>query len=693
MPEDSNDEESVEMVLSGELTFSSKQIDYLRSEFDRQRRWVKTLSEREIAVVAELEGMRNSISYRLGRTLTWPLRKIEKAMKNNKISHFLAEEDLDEFEQEVFSSFLISPELLPEESTHGTPDTFIQEVLLDLRTANQSANNIRDLLTDLSYGIGDEVLLDCLRRVTRYVIKSGEHRPTINNLYVAAARCLLLRNPIKAKEYYNEFSQLIKDVRADRTMIQIHMKMGNIIEPLALLKRMNRDNWSADMEQQLEPQAKLIKRGFSGDAYLKKKWASKENTIIYYGAQSLPHTSSGYATRTHGLVRALQSFGHNMEVCLRHGYPLDRSDFKGVYLTNRESIDGLKYRFNPSNNSNGTPEISYSDVFNFSKFEDYEYLCIKTLDDQAKEIRPSIIHAASNFVVGMAAVGTAKALGIPSIYEVRGFWHITQASKRPGYEESDHYNLSESMELQVASMADHVFTITQGIANILIDYGINSNKITILPNAVDIKKFQPTLRNTDLEDDLELYGKVVLGYIGSFVEYEGLDLLLQAVASIKEEIGDSLRVLLVGDGPIYNELMKMSIFLGINDIVTFTGRVSHDEVQDYYSLIDITAFPRKGRRVCELVSPLKPFEAMAMEKAVIASNVEALAEIVDDGVTGLLHEKDDSEALAGCIKKLILDDKLRLKLAKAGRKWVAEHRSWEAVANRVSEVYSKLENK
>ncbi|HIF49909.1 MAG TPA: glycosyltransferase [Cytophagales bacterium] len=199
-------------------------------------------------------------------------------------------------------------------------------------------------------------------------------------------------------------------------------------------------------------------------------------------------------------------------------------------------------------------------------------------------------------------------------------------------------------------------------------------------------------RDKELEDSLELYEKVVLGYIGSFVEYEGLDILLQAVAKIRNEVGEYFRVILVGDGLVFDELVEMSRFLGINDIVTFTGRVPHDDVQGYYSLIDITAFPRKGKRVCELVSPLKPFEAMAMKKAVIASDVQALAEIIEDGKTGLLHKKDDVDSLAECIKKLVLDDKLRNELASEGRKWVEEHRTWDAVTKFVAEKYNELQS-
>ncbi len=691
--EEGGAEHGVEEILSDSLTFTQKQIDYLRDEFDRQRRWVKTLSERESAALSELEQTKNSISYRIGRFQTAPLRKLEKLFKKKDKSHFFLEEkELDSYEQDVFSSFLISPGLLPEQTTYGHPDVFIQETLLYLRRDNPTVNDLRDDIKHRTITMDGKILYDCLRRITRHVINSREYQPTINNTYVASLRVLSQRDQLSAINYFQEFSETIDDSRAEKTAVNVFMKMGMINHPMKLLKSMKNDNWKQEMIALLNPQVKLLNNGFSGEAHVTKKWKSRENVIFYNASQSLPHTSSGYATRTHGLMKGLTKHGKKMHVYLRHGYPLDRNDFSGTYENPVEMIDGIEYNFNPSNNSDGKPEINYVEIFNFSKFEEYHDICITTLEKQISALKPSIIHAASNFVVGMAAVNIAKSMGIPSIYEVRGFWHITQASKRMGYDDSDHFTLSESLELEVASRADHVFTITQGIADILIDYGVAKEKISILPNAVDTDKFEPMERDKELEDSLELYEKVVLGYIGSFVEYEGLDILLQAVAKIRNEVGEYFRVILVGDGLVFDELVEMSRFLGINDIVTFTGRVPHDDVQRYYSLIDITAFPRKGKRVCELVSPLKPFEAMAMKKAVIASDVQALAEIIEDGKTGLLHKKDDVDSLAECIKKLVLDDKLRNELASEGRKWVEEHRTWDAVTKFVAEKYNELQS-
>lgn len=676
-------------VESGDLTFTPKQIEYLRSEFDRQRRWINTLTERENSISAELDRLSNSISYRFGRFITWPLRKIQKKMMKKKpLSNNL---EFEELGKEIIPYLVIDPELLPEGGTRGLPNVFIQETLLSLKNSNASMKVIKDRLDRDSYGFDDETLRNCLGIITEHLLSGREPRASIKNFFVASIRCLSKNNYLNAIEYFEEFSEHISDVRANRTIVQLHMNCGNISEPLKILKLMKRDEWSTDRRRRLKPQEILIKEGYSTKTSFKRNWTSKPNVVLYNVSQSLPHTTSGYAMRTHGLMKAISKSKYDITICSRHGYPLDRADFKGVYKSPIEQIDGLTYRFNPIKLNGSSSEINYSDVYNFIRFNEYQSISMDSLYRQAKEIQPSIIHAASNFVVGLAAISTAKALGIPSIYEIRGFWHITQASKKIGYEHSDHYNLSESMEFQVAELADHVFTITKGIADLLITNGIDSNKITILPNAVDINKFNPMARDIEIEDDLDLSGKLVIGYIGSFVEYEGLDLLLQAIARIRKEFKDSIRLLLVGDGEVMDDLRELSRFLGINDIVIFIGMVDHDEVDRYYSVIDIAVYPRKGTRVCELVSPLKPYEAMAMQKAVIASNVQALSEMVIHGQTGLLHEKDNIESLANCIKMLVNDDELRTRLSSQAREWVAENRTWDSVSKTVLETYNNLQ--
>ena len=220
--------------------------------------------------------------------------------------------------------------------------------------------------------------------------------------------------------------------------------------------------------------------------------------------------------------------------------------------------------------------------------------------------------------------------------------------------------------------------------------GVEESKISVLPNAVDASKFKILPKDVELEKELGFENKVVIGYIGSFVDYEGLDLLLEACSILKEKHGDIFRLLLVGDGDTMQLLRRTSRFLQLEEQVVFTGRIPHDEVQKYYSLIDIAPLPRKGLRVCELVSPLKPFEAMGSGKVLVVSSVQALAEIVDDGVTGMVFEKDNSADLAVKLETAILDENLRKQIGNDANKWVMENHSWEVISKRVTKIYDEI---
>jgi len=682
--------------LEGEgeiLEFSLAQIEYLRSEFERQRRWVGTLSAREKSALDELNAISHSVSYRVGRFLTWPLRRLQKLFgrRKNRIHHFVEEEGEDDETTELFaSSLLITPELLPESGAQQKPDLLVEELLLAVRRHSLSVNAARDLILDSAFGMPDEDLLDALNRVMNHMLRIGEYRPSIRNIFVASTRALSQRHAALAIEYGEQWADEIDDSRAYRTLIQLHGRSGNFSRPMELLKRMPRDEWRREQTTRFNTASRLCDSGLDVQYPSPKEIVSNEDSILYHAAQSMPHSTSGYSIRTHGLVTAIRKANWNAQVHLRHGYPLDRTDFIGGEVNRQEEVDGTPYLFHPTSANVTSSLINYTDVFNFNELESYQSAAVQTLMRQAEETRPAILHSASNFVVGLAGAEAAKRLGIPSIYEIRGFWHLTQATKRLGYESSDHYHLSERLEFETARNSDHVFTITHALREILLENGIEPEKVSVLPNAVDPERFDISPRDSELEVELEYEGKVVIGYIGSFVEYEGLELLMEAAAQLKNELGDVFRVLMVGDGSVHEKLRRITRFLAIEDIVTFTGRVSYDEVERYYSLIDIVPLPRLGLRVCELVSPLKPFEAMATGKVLITSDVAALAEIVDDGKTGLLHRKDDAEHLAEILREAITNSDLRETLGKQAREWVCETHSWDVISSRVTEVYNRL---
>ena len=675
-----------------ELVFSIEQIQYLREEFERQRRWVNLLSTREQKVLEELEQTKNSFSYRMGRFLTWAPRTIGKKINKKKpfpISTFV-QIDEEEKEEELFpSSLIISPELLPSDSKMRKADNLVEGILIAIRRGSLTVDAVRDLISEESFSMsGDEVFIAC-QKIMSHLINSSEYQPSINNVFVGILRALVRRKDAHALKFGEMYCDDIIDQRAMRTLIQIHGKSGNFIRPIELLKSMPRSAWRSEQLVRFKNASELYINGVNIKVKGVRKITPIPDRVLYHASQSRPHTSSGYAIRTHGLVSALKKHGVDIKVMLRHGYPLDRSDYEDNMILPTQTIEDVEYFFTPTTRKSPSL-INYQEVYNFNQLELYEKQAIQSIIQTANKMKPAIIHSASNFVVGMAGAKAAKALGIPSIYEIRGFWHLTQSTKREGYENSDHFQLTERLEIKTAKESDYVFTITNALKDILVENGVDEHKILVLPNAVDLEKFHVLEKNKQLEKELEFQDKVIIGYIGSFVNYEGLDLLLEACSLLYQKMGDTFRLLLVGDGAMMNSLRKMAQFLQIEDLVIFTGRVNHDDVQDYYSLIDIAPLPRKGHKVCELVSPLKPFEAMASGKVVITSNVKALAEIIDHGRTGLIFETDNSIDLAEKLESVILNSELRGTLGKNARNWVVENHSWEIVSQRVTKLYQQI---
>jgi glycosyltransferase involved in cell wall biosynthesis len=388
---------------------------------------------------------------------------------------------------------------------------------------------------------------------------------------------------------------------------------------------------------------------------------------------SLPYNSGGYATRTHGLLSALVRLGWNVSGVTRLGYPQDLPAHRDLPFEASSRVGAVSY-FRVPGRARATMEE------HLAAFTD-ELLRL------ALQEQPQLLHACSNHVYGLAACAVARALGVKSVYEVRGLWEITRISRQPDWEGTEYFNLMSRMELQAALEADAVICITRALRDEMIRRGVPAEKITVVPNGVDVERFVPRPRNEVLAERLGVSDKRVIGYVGSVVDYEGLDLLLRAVDLLRNRGAPGFALLIVGDGAALEGLRSLAAELCLGDLVTFTGRVPHEQVEDYYSIVDVVPLPRKSLPVTEMVSPLKPFEAMAMDKIVVASDVAALAEIVQDGINGLLCRKDDVGDLADKLE-MVLDPAFAHSLRP--REWVIANRSWQHLSTLVQDVYRSL---
>ncbi len=321
--------------------------------------------------------------------------------------------------------------------------------------------------------------------------------------------------------------------------------------------------------------------------------------------------------------------------------------------------------------------------------DDYFAEAGRLLAERARFLGARAIHAASNYENAIPALLAARQLGLPFTYEVRGLWEYTTASRAPGWEETEGFALDRKLETLVATEADAVVTLNNALRDELVARGVSREQISLAPNAIDPEQFVPGSKDQDLAKQLGLSeGDFVVGYLGSIVGYEGLDDLITAFARLSQELPNA-RLLIVGGGSSLDLLKQQAADAGIAERAIFTDRVAPDQVQRYYTLFDVVALPRKPYRVCELVSPLKPLEVMAMEIPIVVSSVTALQEMVEDGVTGLVFPAAQPEALADQLKKLAGSSQLRQTLGKAARQHVIEHSTWQNVAKEIARVHAE----
>lgn len=400
--------------------------------------------------------------------------------------------------------------------------------------------------------------------------------------------------------------------------------------------------------------------------------------ILYCLHQSVPHTTNGYSTRSHGIAVGLKNSGWNIRCTTRPGFPWD-SGVAGLSKGYNESeVDGVVYSALAGWNINTTPLDYY-----FAEAADHYLREAQTSGAQA-------IVAASNHITAIPALAAARRLGLPFVYEVRGLWEVTQASTQPDWAGSERFHLMRSLEQQAAREADLIITLTKELADELTSWGINRDRIVLVPNAVDTTRFSPVIRDVETAKELNLPSDTpVIGYAGSAVAYEGLELLVDALSLLKRQ-GHEFIFILVGDGKAIDDVKQRVVAQGISENCRFTGRVAFDQVARYISCMDIMPVPRLSSAVTEMVSALKPLEAMAMGKAVVLSDVSPHITMAGNNERALIFKKDDPVDLSRVILRLMNDPNERNKLGKSARVWVENERNWDCVTKKYSSALESV---
>ncbi|GAA4223913.1 glycosyltransferase involved in cell wall biosynthesis [Streptosporangium album] len=400
-----------------------------------------------------------------------------------------------------------------------------------------------------------------------------------------------------------------------------------------------------------------------------------EGRVLHCVTNALPYTQAGYTVRTHRIVTAQKAAGLDPHVVTSWGWPMMQGH---VDVTPYEEIDKIPYhRLIPS-----------GDV----PFESHGRMIrgVGEVTELVRTLRPQVLHAATDHRNGSVALAVRERTGTPMVYEVRGFLEETWASRDPKRVGSQRHVLQRDREAFIMRSADAVVTLAETMAGEIVERGVPREKIFLAPNAVDDSLLVADYDGAAFRSAYGIEpGEIVMGSVSSIVAYEGFATMISAAALLRDQ-GAPIRLLLVGDGTERPALLEQVEELGLGDLAILPGRVGPDEALQAQAAIDIFVCPREDLRVCRLVTPLKPVEAMALGKPVVLSDLPALSELVGSEGAGLLVPAGDPEALAKALSGLRDDPERRDAMGEAGRAEVAAKRTWSRVAETYRDIYRSL---
>ena len=400
--------------------------------------------------------------------------------------------------------------------------------------------------------------------------------------------------------------------------------------------------------------------------------AAHPGRVLHLVSDALPTTSAGYTIRTHEIAIAQRAAGLDPQVMTRCGFPVTQGHLDGRPLV---TLDGVPYHRLLPWILPGQADAAAG-------------LGLDMAAALAGRLRPAVLHAASNFANARLALALRERSGLPVVYEVRGFWEDTWLSRHPELAGSEQYLGDRELETRCMLDADLVVTLGEAMRDEIVARGVPAGKVLIVPNAVRGEFLTPLPDATALREKLGLRpGEYVVGEVSSLTPYEGIGTLLVATEILRDR-GVPVRALIVGDGPERATLQRQAARLG--EAAVFTGRVPAAKVRQFHALLDVFVVPRTPDRVCQLVTPLKPIEAMASGLCVVTSEVNALAEIVKHEVTGMQTVTQDPVSLANCLEYLLYSPDIRRKLGDNARAWVAQDRTWARNAARYRDAYARL---
>jgi glycosyltransferase involved in cell wall biosynthesis len=406
--------------------------------------------------------------------------------------------------------------------------------------------------------------------------------------------------------------------------------------------------------------------------------------VLYLAKESMPHRNNGYCTRTHETLLAVRGAGRDPIAVTLPGFPLVASEPDQEHPVPRTSrVDEIEYHHVMPGAQRLLTDVTW---------EEYVQLTTSSFAREVRRVRPEVLHAGSGhrgYDLGVVGQALAEWADLPWIYEVRSFFETTWTADERYAEHAEYYHRRYAAETRAMLAADAVVTLSGPMRDEIVNgHGVDPEHVFVIPNAVDLERFVVAPRDLALRHRLGLDGTFVLGYISNLDHFrEGQEVLLRAAALLREQ-GLAVSVLLVGEGRRRDELEDLARSLGLGAAAVFAGSVPFDEVPAWYSQIDLFVVPRVPERAGRMVSPMKPFEAMAMEVPVMVSDLPALVEIAGPGQErAFVFTAGEPASLAGAVAALIDHPEELTKRVAAAEEWVRRERTWEGNGKAFDEVY------
>jgi glycosyltransferase involved in cell wall biosynthesis len=385
--------------------------------------------------------------------------------------------------------------------------------------------------------------------------------------------------------------------------------------------------------------------------------------IVYH------HRIRGQVESVHvmGMVKAFRALGHTVHIVGPPGTDV-QSKINDPAKTHKSKDRFARFFDN----------IINTDLFPISfeiKEHLYNFFALKKLQQIKRRHNIDLIY--ERYALNCwAGVSFAKKRNIPIILEVNDATGIERV-RRHVFEKN-----AAIIEKKVFRSADYLFTISSSFKRILVGKGVPQDKIGVLPNAIDAEVFDPDKYSNEIKDKLKLRNKVVVGYVGQFIYWHGLDLLLSIIPDIVKKIPD-VHFLLVGSGEEFKTIKKQVSQMGLVEFVTFTGSVAYESLPYFLKAMDIGVIPDSN----SYGSPMKLFEYMAMEVVPVVPDLGPVKEIVVNGENGMIFKRRNTNDFLTKLLKLMGDREYRERLATHARRTVLGRHTWAHNARAVLNTY------